>query len=401
MECTQPASPISPREACLGEVEDSDVFVLLLGACYGGILPSGKSATHEEYEHARSLGKPVLVFIETVPEREPEQDGFLKEISGWQDGLFREEYTDPLDLSPKIVKALRRLGVKADSSSGDDPVEGLPPTCREGIEVLRRSSPNAAEQVLGLLCDPAYRRPGSLARLADKSPLWLADAGYTAWEVIGDFIDAHDLGDSFAIRRKAIDAGSPRSDLHLIQEAIVAAINNENAERAETLISQVSHYHYRLLTPVARACIVDNPTAAIEAVTSSDLHKSDDTDIALFSVDVLRWAYRSLEQLESERRVLQGASKRFPDRAGLLLLQAKTTFDMAHQVGTYTPAGRDLLNETAELAIRARDLYRKWDGPSYRAVVMAMRALLGLDDPPEGGRSCGAAARGGSNRIRG
>ena len=60
MESTHPASPVSSQEACLTEIGDSDVVVLLLGKRYGTPQESGKSPTHEEWDHARGLGKRVL-----------------------------------------------------------------------------------------------------------------------------------------------------------------------------------------------------------------------------------------------------------------------------------------------------------------------------------------------------
>ena len=42
--------------------------------------------------------------------------------------------------------------------------------------------------------------------------------------------------------------------------------------------------------------------------------------------------------------------------------------------------GHDLLSEAVDLALRSRDLFRSWDGPSHRAVAVAMQALLAMDD---------------------
>ncbi len=65
------ASPGTPQQACLGGVREADVVVLLVGARYGAIQPSGHSATDEEYREARE-SKQVLVFVERsriVPDR--------------------------------------------------------------------------------------------------------------------------------------------------------------------------------------------------------------------------------------------------------------------------------------------------------------------------------------------
>src|SRR5690348_16533457 len=58
------AAPGSPQHACRAAVREADVVVLLMGARYGDPLPSGMSATHEEYEEARDR-KPVLLFVES------------------------------------------------------------------------------------------------------------------------------------------------------------------------------------------------------------------------------------------------------------------------------------------------------------------------------------------------
>jgi uncharacterized protein YdcH (DUF465 family) len=47
-------------------IEDSDVYLLILGGRYGSIDPkSGKSYTHLEYEYASELGKPMFACVMT------------------------------------------------------------------------------------------------------------------------------------------------------------------------------------------------------------------------------------------------------------------------------------------------------------------------------------------------
>jgi hypothetical protein len=57
------ASPDTPQQACLGGVRDADLVVLLIGARYGAVQASGRSATEEEYREAGE-SKPVLAFVE-------------------------------------------------------------------------------------------------------------------------------------------------------------------------------------------------------------------------------------------------------------------------------------------------------------------------------------------------
>ena len=378
MEATHPSSPSPPRTECLREVEDSDVVVLLLGRCYGTPRASDKAPTHEEFDHARSLGKPVLVFVEDVNDREAAQDDFLEEIGGWEDGYSWKHYSTPTGLLTEVVKALTALAAKSATSSAAASEDRLPPPCRERVELLRTSSPDVAERLVELLTDPASRQPGVLSRLSDNPPGWLTEAGYAVWEAISDFIDAHDLGSSDSTRRRAIGAGSPRSELYLIHRAETLA-EQENREDAEDLLAQVPSDHP--LVPAVRALIAGDPSGAVEAITTAGLHEAEDQDLARYSTARLASAYMRLDRFDLATDVLRDANERFPDRARLLLHQANTTLGMVDLVALGSSSNHDLLSEAAEVALQSRDLFRTWDGPSHLAVATAMQALLAMQDP--------------------
>lgn len=58
------AEAIPPLEVCYRELEASQIYVCALGMRYGSIdEETGKSYTQLEYEKARELGKPTLVFL--------------------------------------------------------------------------------------------------------------------------------------------------------------------------------------------------------------------------------------------------------------------------------------------------------------------------------------------------
>ena len=58
------AEPIPPINVCYRELEASQIYVCALGMRYGSIDPeTGKSYTQLEFEKARELGKPTLVFL--------------------------------------------------------------------------------------------------------------------------------------------------------------------------------------------------------------------------------------------------------------------------------------------------------------------------------------------------
>ncbi|MDE0231187.1 MAG: DUF4062 domain-containing protein [bacterium] len=378
IEITHPASPDPPRALCLAEVERSDVLLLLLSGRYGEPQTGCKSPTHEEWDLARTLDKPILVFVQRGVCREQAQQEFIDEVSDWAEGRFRVSFSSPFELFREIVRALRVL----EEGLGDGPDEnlsdGLPPACRGRIERLRALSPAAADRLVVLLSDPDFRMAGALSRLAENPPGWLAEAGPLAWEAISTFMDAHELQGSGLARQKAIEAGSLRSSLYLIREAVAAADQGDK-EEAEVLVARVPP-DFPLL-PAARARIDDDPEGVEREVITAALHTSEDTSMALDGIVKLVWAYWQLERYDLATEVLREANQRFPGRAWLLLYQAQSTLAMADQRGLQSAGSQDLLKEAAGLAVRSRDHFRLWNGPSYKAVAIATQALLALNEP--------------------
>lgn len=112
------ASPGTPQQACLGGLRDADVVVLVVGARYGAVQPSGRSATDEEYREARE-SKQVLVFVESIVDREPEQETFLAEVQGWARGYMTESFAEPEALRSAVTKQLHRLELSQQVGTAD------------------------------------------------------------------------------------------------------------------------------------------------------------------------------------------------------------------------------------------------------------------------------------------
>ena len=378
------ATSSPPQRLCLEEVGNSDVVVMLLGARYGTPQESGKSATHEEFDHARGLGKQILVFIQDADEgwqRETEQEKFIAEIESWTDGLLCSYYTKHNELTIKVVEALRRLEEKKkiDPTATLDAADDLPPVCRERMANLRVSSHQTWKLLVGLLSDPVSRQPGVLSKLAGDPPDWLSEAGYEAWEAISDFIDAHDVGDSDKTRQLAIEAGSPRSGFYLIRQAMVAAVD-EDTTRAHELLAQAPSDHPMM--PIAQAYVEDDMRAVVQAVQTSGLLGSDDADLAIYSTLALLDAYNRLDRLELVERPLKAVIDRFPDRTHWLLsVLAEHRIRLAKSHRPWAEAeNRSALRKAVDEALRSRDLLRTWQGPSHRAVAVAANALFQLQN---------------------
>ena len=74
------------------QIETADLFILLVGETYGPMAPTGISFLHREFVHARTAGKPILSFIQHMPDRDlsPEQSrlkGFSQLVT--QQGQYK------------------------------------------------------------------------------------------------------------------------------------------------------------------------------------------------------------------------------------------------------------------------------------------------------------------------
>lgn len=99
------ARPQSPQIACLEGVRQSALVILILGAGYGAKQATGISATHEEYCDAKG-NRPVLAFVQENVERPGDQTAFIKEVQGWESGLFRSGFDTPEKLKNGIIRAI-------------------------------------------------------------------------------------------------------------------------------------------------------------------------------------------------------------------------------------------------------------------------------------------------------
>lgn len=118
------ARPYSSQHACMTEVDQADVVVLILGANFGYQTETGESVTQQEFRRAKDAGKPILAFLETV-DMEERQKAFSWEVSDYLDGLFRVTFSDQYQLSDGIVQALSLMSVSRKAISEQEFVQRL------------------------------------------------------------------------------------------------------------------------------------------------------------------------------------------------------------------------------------------------------------------------------------
>jgi hypothetical protein len=102
------AQDLTSRGACLGGVQEADVYLLLLASTYGGVMnDSGLSATEEEFNTAAGRGLPIYVFKKRSITPDAAQEAFLSRVGNYQEGRFWTEFADNAELGIAVTKALQ------------------------------------------------------------------------------------------------------------------------------------------------------------------------------------------------------------------------------------------------------------------------------------------------------
>lgn len=112
-------------DACLTKVIESDIFLLILGAKYGYEYKN-KSITELEYEKAKQLKLPILVFNLPYVDKQDKQKEFVQKVGDINDGRFWIEPKNVFELKDKITDALREV-IKQNELSSKQSTEFLYP----------------------------------------------------------------------------------------------------------------------------------------------------------------------------------------------------------------------------------------------------------------------------------
>lgn len=100
-----PACDLSARGVYLSEVEACDIYLGLIGECFGNEVEPGLSATECEYDCATRCGKTRLIFVKEVNRREEQESWFLNKI---QSEVTRKRFDDYGGLQLAVYGALVR-----------------------------------------------------------------------------------------------------------------------------------------------------------------------------------------------------------------------------------------------------------------------------------------------------
>jgi hypothetical protein len=112
-----PAADETAWEYIKKVIQESDYYVVVIGARYGSRDDSGLSFTEREYDYAAGLGKPVLAFLHADPMQLPMTRADLNEVDRAALDAFRakvkrklcDHWSTSAELRAKILASLNRL----------------------------------------------------------------------------------------------------------------------------------------------------------------------------------------------------------------------------------------------------------------------------------------------------
>ena len=388
---TAPALPRSAQRTCLDAVAACDLMVLLLGAKYGTEQRSGKSATHEEWTHARDLGKEILALKERVRPATKQQSDFIQEVRDYEAGLSYKPFSTLTEMQEELVRALRR--VEQERRQAFDFAQRFPESVSSLLESMRTLFPDSLIRTQEVMTAAAEDTGANiLVRLAEHPPAWATAPGPLVWEALSEFVDAAGLAGGSRIRPLAIEAGSQRRGLYEALNAIAAAEASEEAERAstgqgddardaETLADAIPNDDPLRGVTVAR--VRRDPEGVLAAVSSAAPQDSDDPGVAELGAMLLAWAHCESGRPEEALSVLASASQNHPGQTRLLLQQARLALALGLAAVPTENRHHALLDQAHRHAMEARQRLRQWGGPSPRAVSVACKAFVALHEPKQ------------------
>lgn len=179
--------PDSPQIVCRAGVRDSDLTILILGARYGAVQPSGVSATEEEYQEVKQLQRPVLAFVQAEVMAEPRQAAFMDDVRRWMGGQYTGSFDTPAKLSELVVRGLHDFEVTR--AAGPVDVAEMRSRAEAAVPALgpfRTPTPRLVLAIAGSprrsVLRPEELEDAELSRWLQREALFGASAVFTATE---------------------------------------------------------------------------------------------------------------------------------------------------------------------------------------------------------------------------
>ena len=233
------AHPNDPEQVSLSEVAQTDLFVLVIGESHGEI-------TEREYDRARELNKPCLVYERlgrTTTDAELER--FLKKLSGARGVPSRTTFQTAVDLAAKLaqdvqawlVREYRRLSA-----------------ARSATEESSRHRSELASSIERLSASTKHELPSGTSAdlLAWQLQQWFEALEYPLDQEPTPGVDCMDLVVRVPARRRQFTRVLVRAKDGAVQSPDVAAARAEAAKRS---LEEVWLVSFRRISPAAREAV--------------------------------------------------------------------------------------------------------------------------------------------------
>ncbi len=120
------ARPETPREVCLREAGEADIYIGLFWQRYGFITDKGIAATEEEYQAARAAGKPILIYVKEPAQREVLLTRFLRDLQDFSQGHLYSSFDTLDELRRQVKRDVMRLVQQMAKQTSSQPAPKTP-----------------------------------------------------------------------------------------------------------------------------------------------------------------------------------------------------------------------------------------------------------------------------------
>ena len=305
-----------------------------------------------------------------------EWEAHLRAISS----VLRDHYFD--DLTPQRAIQLVSGAVRGRASDALSAFEHtLPHLVSASLDALAaQGETGVASSLKAWMLEKSNRRSDKVTAFISNPPTLLTNASYFAWEALGHFISSYDLGDPYGAYEMAVRCMSPRSTLLQVDEAL-RRFNGSNFAEANRLLDRLPQSD--ALVKLARAIIEDDMHQVLAVLDNEMVYQSEEPRIAQFGEQARVAALMQLGNLAEAIDLARQAMQRYPEYAYWRRFCAHLLCLAAQNESSDGTRRRHLAEEGSQLALEARDMIRRWDGPSGSSLAVALACQIQLRDPQE------------------
>jgi hypothetical protein len=253
--------------------------------------------------------------------------------------------------------------------AGDLDPGSIPPACWESLERTYDANPDAARTAVRVLMD--LKDVESLASVvfASPPPGWLSTSPPSMWVVIAQYFSSHGAPEhaASAFERAASTGAGGRQ---VLEARAALAIADFDTERAQRLMDQATSLQDgNDLALAVNAFLNESPEEVLTLL--SDPFAIQGVDDQLLAVSLRAAALAQTERVGEAADLLKRSVSAHQNRGSLRLRLADALVLSADALPVGSADHDALLLEAAQHAEAAIGIFRKWSGPSSRAVEVA------------------------------